>query len=141
MTGEIAQAVKETGGSIGSSPVTPERLAGLARAVDRGTISASLAKTVFEKMFATGAAAEDIIAAEGLAQIDDEGALMALVDGVIGGHPDAVTQYRRGKTGTFGFLVGQVMKAAAGKANPGRVNELLRRALERGPAGSTAGEP
>ena len=78
-----------------------------------------LAKSVFEKMYDTGRSAEEIVSAEGLAQIGDEGALLASVAAVAGGPPDAVAQYRSGKTGTFGFLVGQVMKATGGKANPG----------------------
>jgi len=81
-------------------------------------------------MCASGRAAADIVAAEGLTQIDDEPAILAMIDGVLAANADAVTQYRGGKTAAFGFLVGQVMKAAAGKANPKRVNDLLRRKLE-----------
>jgi len=81
-------------------------------------------------MIATGRSADDIVQAEGLAQIDDEAMLAALVDGVLAAHPGPVAQYREGKTATLGFLVGQVMKASGGKAHPKRVNDLLRRALE-----------
>ena len=80
-------------------------------------------------MFATGRAAGDIVAAEGLTQISDESQIVGLIADVLAKNGDAVAQYRAGKTATFGFLVGQVMKAAAGKANPKRVNELLREAL------------
>jgi len=127
--GELARKLKETGGDVASTAMTPARLAGLVTLVDRGTISGSIAKDVFEKMFASGRAAGEIVAAEGLTQIDDESAIVALIDGVLARHSEAVAQYRSGKTASFGFLVGQVMKAAAGKANPKRVNELLRRAL------------
>ena len=109
--------------------MTPERLAGLLRLVDGGTISGSIAKDVFEKMFNTGRAAEDIVKAEGLTQIDDESQIVGLVADVLAKNQDAVEQWRAGKETTFGFLVGQVMKATAGKANPKRVNELLRKAL------------
>ena len=109
--------------------VTPARLAELLALVERGTISGSIAKDVFEKMFATGAAAADIVSAEGLTQIDDEAAIRALIDAVLAQNAEAVSQYRGGKTATFGFLVGQVMKATAGKANPRKVNEVLKRAL------------
>jgi len=85
---------------------------------------------VFETMVASGRTADDIVAAESLAQIDDESQIGRLVAEVLATHADAVAQYRGGKTATFGFLVGQVMKAAGGKANPKRVNELLRRALD-----------
>ena len=127
--GELARKLKETGGDIATT-LPPARLAGLIALVDNGTISGSIAKEVFEKMFTSAQPAEAIVAAEGLTQIDDQSRIVALVDEVLGKHADAVAQYRGGKTATFGFLVGQVMKAAAGKANPKRVNEVLRKALE-----------
>jgi aspartyl-tRNA(Asn)/glutamyl-tRNA(Gln) amidotransferase subunit B len=108
----------------------PDRLAELLALVDRGTISGSIAKDVFERMFVSGRTAADIVAAEGLTQIDDESYLVGLVAAVLAKHADAVAVYRGGKATTFGFLVGQVMKAGAGKANPSRVTELLKRALE-----------
>jgi aspartyl-tRNA(Asn)/glutamyl-tRNA(Gln) amidotransferase subunit B len=128
--GEVARKLKEQNLDPGSSPLAPERLAGLIAIVDRGAISGSMAKDVFEKMFSTGQAAEAIVAAEGLAQIDDESQIVGLIAEVLAKNADAVTQYRGGKASTFGFLVGQVMKAAGGKANPRRVNEMLKRALE-----------
>ena len=73
--------------------------------------------------------ADDIVAADGLTQIDDEPQIVALIGEVLGRHADAVAQYRSGRTATLGFLVGQVMKATAGKANPKRVNDLLKKAL------------
>jgi aspartyl-tRNA(Asn)/glutamyl-tRNA(Gln) amidotransferase subunit B len=109
--------------------VAPPRLAGLLVLVGNGTISGSMAKDVFDKMLATGQTADDIVSAEGLAQIDDESQLLGLIGDVLGRNADAVAQYRSGKTNALGFLVGQVMKATAGKANPARVNELLKRAL------------
>jgi len=109
--------------------VTPARLAGLLILVGRGTISGSMAKDVFDKMLATGQSADEIVSTEGLAQIDDESQILGLIHEVLGRNADAVAQYRSGKTNAFGFLVGQVMKATAGKANPSRVNELLKRAL------------
>jgi aspartyl-tRNA(Asn)/glutamyl-tRNA(Gln) amidotransferase subunit B len=107
----------------------PQQLAGLVALVDRGTISGSMAKDVFDRMFGTDRTAGEIVAAEGLAQIDDEPALAQLVADVLAKNSDAVTLFRGGKATTFGFLVGQVMKAAGGKANPKRVNDLLRKAL------------
>jgi aspartyl-tRNA(Asn)/glutamyl-tRNA(Gln) amidotransferase subunit B len=110
--------------------VTAQALAGLIAIVEKGTISASIAKSVFEKMYDTGRSASEIVAAEGLAQIGDEGALRASIASVMAANQDAVAQYRNGKTGTIGFLVGQVMKATGGKANPKLVNDLLRRELD-----------
>ena len=109
--------------------VPPARLAALLVLVAKGTISGSMAKDVFEKMVATGRSAGEIVSAEGLTQIDDESQILGLVSAVLEKNADAVAQYRAGKTNTLGFLVGQVMKATAGKANPKRVNELLKRAL------------
>jgi aspartyl-tRNA(Asn)/glutamyl-tRNA(Gln) amidotransferase subunit B len=115
--------------TVVSRRVPAEQSARLLRLVEEGKISNSIAKDVWEKVFQTGGTTDDIIAAEGLTQIDDESQLAALVAGVLSSHPDAVAKYRGGNASTFGFLVGQVMKAAGGKANPKRVNELLKRAL------------
>jgi aspartyl-tRNA(Asn)/glutamyl-tRNA(Gln) amidotransferase subunit B len=128
--GELARKLKEQNQDLASSPLGPERLAGLIALIERGAISGSMAKDVFEKMVAGTQTAEAIVAAEGLAQIDDESQIVGLVADVLARNLDAVAQYRGGKASTFGYLVGQVMKAAGGKANPRRVNEMLKRALE-----------
>jgi aspartyl-tRNA(Asn)/glutamyl-tRNA(Gln) amidotransferase subunit B len=109
--------------------LAPALLAGLLVLIGKGTISGSMAKDVFDKMLATSRSADDIVSAEGLAQLDDESQILELVNDVLGRNADAVAQYRSGKTNALGFLVGQVMKATAGKANPSRVNELLKRTL------------
>jgi aspartyl-tRNA(Asn)/glutamyl-tRNA(Gln) amidotransferase subunit B len=128
--GALARLLNEQHLDVAASPLTPERLAGLIALIEKGTISGSMAKDVFERMFGSTETAEAIVAAEGLAQIDDESQIAGLIADVLAKNADAVVQYRGGKTSTFGFLVGQVMKAAAGKANPRRVNELLKRTLE-----------
>jgi aspartyl-tRNA(Asn)/glutamyl-tRNA(Gln) amidotransferase subunit B len=110
--------------------VPPRQSARLITLIDAGKISFSMAKEVWLKAFASRKTVDEIIDAEGLTQIDDESQIVALIDEVLGRHGDAVAKYRAGATATFGFLVGQVMKAAAGKANPKRVNELLKRALD-----------
>jgi aspartyl-tRNA(Asn)/glutamyl-tRNA(Gln) amidotransferase subunit B len=115
--------------------LAPERLAGLIALVERGAISGSSGKDVLEKMFASGRTADEIVRAEGLTQIDDEAHLAGLVAEVLAGNADAVAIFRGGKAATLGFLVGQVMKAAGGKANPQRVSELIKRTLEAGGAG------
>jgi len=127
--GELARKLNEQSAEITASPVTPERLAGLIALVGNGTISGPMAKEVFEKMYATNRTAAAVVEAEGLSQIDDESQIARLIADVVATHADAVAQYRSGKTSAFGFLVGQVMKAAKGKANPKRVNELLQKAL------------
>jgi aspartyl-tRNA(Asn)/glutamyl-tRNA(Gln) amidotransferase subunit B len=128
--GELARVLKEHGADIASSPLTAERLAGLIALIEKGTISGSMAKGVFENMYALNQTADAIVAAEGLAQIDDEPQIVALIANVLAANSGPVADYRGGKTSAFGFLVGKVMKAAAGKANPKRVNELLKRALD-----------
>ncbi|MGE0449097.1 MAG: Asp-tRNA(Asn)/Glu-tRNA(Gln) amidotransferase subunit GatB [Vicinamibacterales bacterium] len=133
MMGELARLLNESGRDIEASPVTAEALAGLLALVDKGTISGAQAKGVFEKMFATGRSADAIVAAEGLTQIDDETALLASISQILSANGDAVAMYRGGKAAALGFLVGQVMKATGGKANPKRVNELLRRSLDATP--------
>jgi aspartyl-tRNA(Asn)/glutamyl-tRNA(Gln) amidotransferase subunit B len=130
MMGELARALNDSGRGIAESPVTAAGLAGLLRLIDRGSISGAMAKGIFEKMFASGRDANDIVGAEGLSQIDDEAQILGHIASVLGENTAAVAQYRAGKASTFGFLVGQVMKATAGKANPRRVNELLRRSLD-----------
>jgi aspartyl-tRNA(Asn)/glutamyl-tRNA(Gln) amidotransferase subunit B len=129
MMGELARALNETGRDIKESPVSAAHLAGLVQLIDRGTISGAMAKGVFEKMFASGRDPRGIVEAEGLTQIDDEAQILEQIASVLSRNADAVLQFRGGKASTFGFLVGQVMKATAGKANPKRVNELLKRAL------------
>jgi aspartyl-tRNA(Asn)/glutamyl-tRNA(Gln) amidotransferase subunit B len=129
--GELSRTLNERGHAIAHAGVTPDALAGLIALVDRGTINTTTAKMVLEKMYATGLAAHAIVRAEGLGQVSDEHALSAVVSDVLAAHSDAVAQYRAGKAASLGFLVGQVMKATGGKANPRLVNELLRREIER----------
>jgi aspartyl-tRNA(Asn)/glutamyl-tRNA(Gln) amidotransferase subunit B len=127
--GELARKLKAQSADLAASPVPADRLAGLLVLIENGTISGSMAKEVFEKMYTTGRTAAAIVEAEGLAQIDDEPLIARLIADVVAANADAVAQYRAGKASTFGFLVGQVMRAAKGKANPQRVNELLQKAL------------
>ena len=115
--------------AIAQTPITPGRLAGLLRLIDDGTISGKIAKTVFEKMFATGEDASTIVQREGLTQVADAGALEAMVDAAIAGNPRAVDDFRKGKTAAAKALVGQVMKASGGKANPAMVTRLVEQKL------------
>ena len=128
--GTLAHRMKTLGVGISDVTVAPAALGALIRLVDAGTISNSVARDVFERMADTGRSPEAIVEAEGLSQIGDAGALEVLVEQTLAEHPDAVSKYRAGKTGTIGFLVGQVMRATRGQANPRLVNELLRAALE-----------
>jgi aspartyl-tRNA(Asn)/glutamyl-tRNA(Gln) amidotransferase subunit B len=115
--------------AIAEAPITPSRLAGLLRLIDDGTISGKIAKTVFEKMLATREEASAIVRREGLTQVADAAALEALVEAAIAGNPRAVDDFRKGKTAAAKALVGQVMKASGGKANPAMVSKLVEEKL------------
>ena len=128
--GEVMRKVNASHLAIDDFRLRPTALAELIALVDDGKVSGSAAKVVFERMYDTGESAEEAVAAEGLAQMDDSASLEAVVLQVLEEQPSAVASYRGGKTGILGFLVGQVMKATKGKANPKQVNELLRRALD-----------
>jgi aspartyl-tRNA(Asn)/glutamyl-tRNA(Gln) amidotransferase subunit B len=127
--GELTRKLNETRGAIGEAPLAPDALAELIVLIDNGEITGPVAKEVFEEMYGAGRRAADIVAAKGLGIIKDEAAIDRIVAGVLAAHAATVADYRGGKTKTFGFLVGQVMKATAGKADPARVNEAVRRYL------------
>jgi aspartyl-tRNA(Asn)/glutamyl-tRNA(Gln) amidotransferase subunit B len=127
---EVLRKVKEAHPSLATPPITPGQLAGLVKLVEDGTTSTTSAKTVFEAMWATGEDARAIVEREGLAQVSDEGAIQSAVAEVIAQSPDQVATYRKGKTSTLGWFVGQVMRKTGGKANPQLVNTLLKKALE-----------
>jgi aspartyl-tRNA(Asn)/glutamyl-tRNA(Gln) amidotransferase subunit B len=127
--GEILRKLKETDTEITDVPITPELLTGLLARIADDTISGKIAKTVFEKMWQKGQTADQIIDAEGLKQVTDTGAIEGLVDEVIAANPDQVAEYLGGKDKLIGFFVGKVMQASQGKANPGMVNQLLKKKL------------
>jgi aspartyl-tRNA(Asn)/glutamyl-tRNA(Gln) amidotransferase subunit B len=126
---ELFGALNRLGKTIEESPVSPTQAAELLKLVGDGTISGSLAKQVFEIMLETGDGAGAIVESRGLKQTSDTGAIDAAVDQVLADNADKVAEYKAGKEALFGFFVGQVMKAMAGKANPGVVNERLRAKL------------
>jgi aspartyl-tRNA(Asn)/glutamyl-tRNA(Gln) amidotransferase subunit B len=116
-------------GLLAGCPVKPDSLAEMIRLIDSGAISGKIAKDVFERMWTSGEAPRTIVEREGLRQVSDEGAIRAAVDEVIAAHPEQVATYRNGKTSALGWFVGQVMRKTGGKANPGLVNDLLKKAL------------
>ena len=127
--GELLRELNNSGTAVGDSPVSPERLVSLLKLVDNGTISLKVAREIFPELYANKMSPEQIVQEKGLTQVSDEGALGILIDEVIAKNPAQVAQYRSGKEQVFGFFVGQVMKESGGKANPGKVNELLKRKL------------
>ena len=114
---------------LSNSPVTPKMLSGMIALVEKGTISGKIAKVVMEDMYKSGKDPEQIIEEKGLVQISNTDEIEQIVKKVIEENPKPVEQYRLGKTGNFGFFVGQVMKQTRGRANPQAVNEILKKRL------------
>jgi aspartyl-tRNA(Asn)/glutamyl-tRNA(Gln) amidotransferase subunit B len=131
---ELGAVLNKQGRDIGSSPVSAEALGQLLARIHDGSISGKIAKDVFAAMLAGEGDADQIIAARGLKQITDSGALQAIVDEVIAANPQQVDNYRaadeKKRPKMIGFFVGQIMKKTQGKANPKQVNDLLRAKLE-----------
>ena len=127
--GELMRELNNSGTDISASPVTPERLVSLLQMVDKGTISLKVAREIFPELYRSGKTPEQIVQEKGLTQVSDEGALAKVIEEVLGKNPGQVAQFKEGKQQVLGFLVGQVMKASGGKANPGKVNELLKKKL------------
>jgi aspartyl-tRNA(Asn)/glutamyl-tRNA(Gln) amidotransferase subunit B len=131
---ELFGALNKLGKSLDESPVSPAQAAELLKLVADGTISGSIAKQVFEIMLETAAqgnmkTAAAIVEEKGLKQTSDTGAIEAVIAEILAANPGQLEQYRAGKEQLFGFFVGQTMKAMQGKANPGVVNDLLKKAL------------
>jgi aspartyl-tRNA(Asn)/glutamyl-tRNA(Gln) amidotransferase subunit B len=127
--GELSSLLNRDGLEITASRVSAARLAGLLARVADNTISGKIAKDVLEAMWQEGSDADAVIAARGLRQITDESAIEGAIDAVMAAYPSQLADYRAGKDKLFGFFVGQVMKATQGKANPARLNELLKKKL------------
>ncbi|OQW32117.1 MAG: aspartyl/glutamyl-tRNA amidotransferase subunit B [Nitrospira sp. SG-bin2] len=127
--GELTRELNNSGTVVSASPVPPERLVELLKMVDQGAISLKVAREIFPQVYSSGKTPEQIVQEKGLTQVSDEGALEAIITEVLAKSPAQVAQFKEGKPQVLGFLVGQVMKASGGKANPGKVNELLKRKL------------
>jgi aspartyl-tRNA(Asn)/glutamyl-tRNA(Gln) amidotransferase subunit B len=127
---EVFGAMNRDSKSIDDLPFEPQHLANLVDLIIDNTISGKIAKDVFSKMWETGKAPAQLIDELGLKQVSDTGVIEKTVDDVIAANASQVEQYRAGKEQVFGFLVGQVMKALQGKANPGVANEMLKKKLK-----------
>ena len=127
--GDLMGLLKGAGKDLSSSPVSAQHLGELVKLIGSGELSGKLAKEILPKMFESGESAATIMDREGLRQISDSSALEALADQVISANPKQVEQYKNGKTALLGFLVGQVMKASRGQANPAAVNQVLKAKL------------
>jgi aspartyl-tRNA(Asn)/glutamyl-tRNA(Gln) amidotransferase subunit B len=127
--GELTRELNNSGTEIAVSPVSPERLISLLQMVDKGTISLKVARDLFPELYSSGKTPEQLVQEKGLTQVSDEEALGKVIADVLAKSPIQVAQFKDGKQQVLGFLVGQVMKASGGKANPGKVNELLKKKL------------
>ncbi len=130
--GDLFAALNRTGRGIEASPVSAAALGALLDRMTDATINGRIAKEVFEAMVETGQSPDAIIDARGLRQVTDTGAIDTAVAAVLAGNADKLAEFRAGKDKLFGFFVGQVMKAMAGKGNPALVNAALKRALDAG---------
>ena len=129
LMGDVSARLNKDEIDLASGPITPQQLGTLIHRIKDETVSGKIAKTVFDKLWRTGASVDEIIEREGLTQVSDTGELQTLVDEVVAANPDQVAQFRAGKEKVLGFFVGQIMKATQGKANPKQINELLRKSL------------
>jgi aspartyl-tRNA(Asn)/glutamyl-tRNA(Gln) amidotransferase subunit B len=129
MIGDFFAGLNRTGRTIENSPVSAAGLGELLDLMADNTINGRIAKEVLEAMMDTGEAAGAIVDRQGLRQVTDTGAIDAAVDAVLAGNPDKLAEFKSGKEKLFGFFVGQVMKAMAGKGNPALVNEALKKKL------------
>ena len=129
VTSELFGALNRLGKGLEESPVSPAQAAELLGLVADGTLSGSLAKQVFEIMLETGQGAGAIVEERGLKQTSDTGAIEKVIAEIMAANEDKVAEYRSGKDKLFGFFVGQTMRAMGGKANPGVVNDLLKKTL------------
>ncbi|MBF0455171.1 MAG: Asp-tRNA(Asn)/Glu-tRNA(Gln) amidotransferase subunit GatB [Magnetococcales bacterium] len=129
VTVELLGRLNKEGLSIEESPVPAKSLGKLVAMIQTGEISGKIAKQVFATLFDEGGEPEKIVADKGLKQLSDSGAIEAEVEKVLAANPEQVEQYRGGKTKVLGFLVGQVMQATRGKANPALVNTVLKQKL------------
>jgi aspartyl-tRNA(Asn)/glutamyl-tRNA(Gln) amidotransferase subunit B len=129
VTGDLSAALNKENIDIGDSKIEAPALAVLLNRIADDTISGKIAKEVFDAMWSGEGSADDIIEAKGLKQITDNSAIEDIVDAVIEANPGQVADYRGGKVKLLGFFVGQVMKETGGKANPGQVNEILKKKL------------
>ncbi|MBV8490118.1 MAG: Asp-tRNA(Asn)/Glu-tRNA(Gln) amidotransferase subunit GatB [Candidatus Eremiobacteraeota bacterium] len=128
--GELSRLSNESGTAVAESAVTPAHLAELIALVEAKTINSKIAKELLGRMWEGGGSPKAIVEKEGLAQTSDPAAIEKFVDEVIAANEKSVADYKAGKTNVMGFLVGQVMKASRGKADPALVNELLGRKLQ-----------
>ncbi|AYV72335.1 Asp-tRNA(Asn)/Glu-tRNA(Gln) amidotransferase subunit GatB [Bacillus sp. PK3-056] len=123
--GDVSAYLNAEQKELAEVKLTPENLAGMIKLIGNGTISSKIAKQVFKELIENGGDAEAIVKEKGLVQISDEGALLKIIGEVLDNNPQSIEDFKNGKQKAIGFLVGQLMKATKGQANPQMVNKLL----------------
>ncbi|WP_077210719.1 Asp-tRNA(Asn)/Glu-tRNA(Gln) amidotransferase subunit GatB [Bacillus dakarensis] len=131
LMGEVSGYLNAEQKELEEVALTPEGLAGMIKLIENGTISSKIAKTVFKELIENGGDAEQIVKDKGLVQISDEGALLEIVTEVLDNNPQSIEDFKNGKNKAIGFLVGQLMKATKGQANPQIVNKLLQQEIQK----------
>ena len=129
-TGEVARADGKDDDERTVSKVTPQMLVELTALVSGGEISGKAAKEVFSEVFRTGEAPQSVVERKGLSQVSDAGQIQKWVEEAMLENQEAVQSFRNGKTGVIGFLVGKAIQKSGGRANPGMVQEAMRKSLE-----------
>ncbi|WP_203364313.1 Asp-tRNA(Asn)/Glu-tRNA(Gln) amidotransferase subunit GatB [Bacillus sp. REN10] len=125
LMGEVSAYLNAEGKELDECELTPEGLAGMIRLIEKGTISSKIAKKVFKELIENGGDAETIVKEKGLVQISDEGVLLKFINDALDANPQSIEDFKNGKSKATGFLVGQIMKASKGQANPAVLNKLL----------------
>ncbi|WP_391117532.1 Asp-tRNA(Asn)/Glu-tRNA(Gln) amidotransferase subunit GatB [Psychrobacillus sp. L3] len=125
LMGEVSAYLNVDQKELKDIKLTPSNLAGMIKLISDGTISSKIAKKVFKELADNGGAAEEVVKAQGLVQISDEGALREIVTTTLDANPQSIEDFKNGKDRAIGFLVGQIMKATKGQANPPLVNKIL----------------
>ncbi len=131
MMGDVSAYLNAEGKELHQIALTPEGLASMIKLITNGTISSKIAKTVFNELIENGGDAEAIVKEKGLVQISDEGTLLKIISEVLDANPQSIEDFKNGKNKAVGFLVGQLMKATKGQANPQMVNQLLQQELSK----------
>lgn len=131
LMGDVSAYLNSESKDLDQIALTPEGLAGMIKLIENGTISSKIAKTVFKELIENGGDAEQIVKDKGLVQISDEGTLLKIIGEVLDANPQSIEDFKNGKNKAVGFLVGQLMKATKGQANPQLVNQLLQQELNK----------
>ena len=131
LMGEVSAYLNAEQKELKDSALTPHGLAGMIKLIEDGTISSKIAKKVFRELIENGGDAEKIVKEKGLVQISDEGTLLPIINDILDANEQSIEDYKNGKGRALGFLVGQIMKATKGQANPPVVNKLLVQEIEK----------